>query len=394
LDAFWNALISGKSGVKTIQSFDTTDFSVRIAGEIHDLKMEDYLDAKEARRMDRFICLALIASDMAVKDAGLNLDAENHERMGVVVGSGIGGLQTIEDQVTTMLQKGPRRVSPFLIPMLIVNMASGMISIRFGLKGPNTAVVTACATGTNSIGDAFKIIQRGDADVMIAGGTEAAVSKMGIAGFANLKALSTRNDAPEKASRPFDAQRDGFVMGEGAGIVVLESLDHARQRGARIYAEVAGYGMTSDAHHITHPDPDAMGATRAMQMAIKDAGIQPETVDYVNAHGTSTDLNDKYETLAIKNVFGDRAYKIPISSTKSMTGHLLGAAGGVEAIACVMSIHTGIIHPTINYEFPDPECDLDYVPNVARKQEVTAALSNSFGFGGHNATLLFTKFVD
>lgn len=394
LDNFWKALLAGKSGVRLIEKFDVSDYPVKIAGEIQDLVLEDYMDPKEVRRTDRFVCLAVIASEMAVKDAGIDLSKEDAYRLGVMIGAGVGGLDTIEKQVAVLLERGPRRISPFLIPQLIVNMASGMVSIRFGLKGPNSAVVTACATGTNNIGDAVRIIQRGDANVMLAGGTEAAVTRTGIAGFTNMRALSTRNDDPAGASRPFDADRDGFVMGEGSGVVVLESLEHAQKRGARIYAEVAGYAMTSDAFHITHPDENAMGMTRVMELVVKDAGLKPSDVDYINAHGTSTELNDKYETTAIKNVFGEHAKKLAISSTKSMTGHLLGAGGGVEAIATTMSIYTGMVHPTINYTTPDPNCDLDYVPNVARKMPVNVAISNSFGFGGHNAALLIKKYTE
>jgi len=394
LDEFWNALTSGISGIKTITSFDTTELHVKIGGEVKNINFEDYINPKDLRRMDRFTWLVLAASAMAVKDAGIDFSLMDTHRCGVIVGSGIGGLDTIEKQNRVLVEKGPKRISPFMIPMQIINMATGYVSIQYGLRGPSSSVVTACASGTNAIGDAYKIIQRGDADVMVVGGTEAALTPLGIAGFTNLKALSTRNDEPEKASRPFDAQRDGFVMGEGSGMVILESLQTAQKRGAKIYAEVVGYGMTSDAFHITQPRPDGEGAAAAMLMAVKDAGLQPEDVDYINAHGTSTSLNDKCETLAIKKVFGEHARKLAISSTKSMTGHLLGAAGGVECIACAMTIKTGVIHPTINYEFPDPECDLDYVPNQARKQEVRTTLSNSFGFGGHNATLLLKKFAE
>ncbi len=394
LDAFWNALTSGITGIKPITSFDTAELVVKFGGEVKNLNFEEYINPKELRRMDRFTWLVLVASEMAIRDAGIDFSLLNQHRCGVIVGSGIGGLDTIEKQNRILVEKGPKRISPFMIPMQIINMAAGYVSIQYGLKGPSTSVVTACASGTNAIGDAFKIIQRGDADVMVVGGTEAALTTLGIGGFTNLKALSTRNDEPEKASRPFDAQRDGFVMGEGSGMVILESLESAQKRGVRIYAEVVGYGMTSDAFHITQPDPNGDGAAAAMKMAINDAGLQPEDVDYINAHGTSTVLNDKGETLAIKKVFGEHATKLAISSTKSMTGHLLGAAGGVECIASAMTIHTGVIHPTINYEFPDPECDLDYVPNQARKQEVRTALSNSFGFGGHNATLLLKKYTE
>lgn len=392
IPSLWNALISGKSGVGYITLFDASNYPTKIAAEVKGFLPEKYFDPKEAKRLDRFAQFALVAADMAIKDANLSLENENLNEIGVLVGSGVGGLFTIETQHTVLLQKGPSRVSPFLIPMLIIDMASGQIAIKYGFKGPNSAVVTACASGAHAIGDAFKIIQRGDASVMIAGGAEAAITPLGLAGFCAMKALSVCNDEPTRASRPFDAKRDGFVMGEGAGIVVLESLDHALARGARIYAEVIGYGMSADAYHITAPIPDGSGATLAMQRAIADAQIKPEQVSYINAHGTSTELNDKTETLAIKNVFGDYAYKIPISSTKSMIGHMLGAAGSVEFIVCVLSVYYDLIHPTINYEFPDPECDLDYVPNKARKCEVNIALSNSLGFGGHNATLIVKKY--
>ncbi|MBI2878916.1 MAG: beta-ketoacyl-ACP synthase II, partial [Candidatus Rokubacteria bacterium] len=350
------------------------------------------IEKKEVKKMDPFIHYAIAAASEAVGDAGLDLSEEDPRRVGVVVGSGIGGMGTILDHHRLLLEKGPDRISPFFIPAVITNMASGQISIRFGAKGPNSAVITACATGNHAIGDAFKIIQRGDADVMIAGGSEAIINPLTFAGFCNMRALSTRNDAPERASRPFDRDRDGFVVGEGAGVVIVESLEHALARGARIYAEVVGYGMTADAYHMTAPDPDGEGATRAMALALADAGLAPEQVGYINAHGTSTPYNDKTETMAIKQVFGEHAQRLAVSSTKSMIGHLLGAAGGVEAIATVLALYHGILHPTINYETSDPECDLDYVPNQARKQEVEVALSNGFGFGGTNATLAFRRF--
>jgi len=391
LDTFWSNLVAGKSGVTRIESFDASEFPTRIAAEIKDFNPEAYMDRKEARRMDRFVQLAVAASTMAVRDSGLepgvNVDPE---RFGVMVGSGIGGLATWEEQHTVLLEKGPKRVSPFFIPMMIANMASGQISMITGAKGPNSTAVTACATGTHSIGDSFKLIQRGDADAMICGGAEAAIRPTGIAGFCAMRAMSTRNDEPEKASRPFDIGRDGFVMGEGSGVLLLESLEHALKRGARIYAEVVGYGMSGDAYHMTEPDPD--GAARCMKRALKDAGIEPEAIDYINAHGTSTPIGDKSETAAIKMAFGDHAYKLAVSSTKSMTGHLLGAAGGIEAVILALTLKNGVIAPTINLENPDPECDLDYVPNAARKADVRTGLSNSFGFGGHNATIVMRKY--
>ena len=391
LDTFWNNLLAGKSGVSVIEGFDITEYTTKIAAEVKDWNPEDYVDRKDARKMDRFVQFAVAASLSALKDANLNIAEDTDaERVGVIVGSGIGGLSTWEEQHRQLVEKGPKRVSPFFIPMMIANMASGQISILTGAKGPNSTAVTACATGTNSIGDSFKMIQRGDADVMICGGAEATISPMGVAGFCSMRAMSVRNDEPTKASRPFDVDRDGFVMGEGSGVLILESLEHALQRGARIYGEVIGYGMSGDAHHMTDPDPE--GAARCMKRALRDAGIQPEEVNYINAHGTSTPVGDKSETKAIKIAFGDAAYKLAVSSTKSMTGHLLGAAGGVEAIASVLAIKDGIIPPTINIENQDPECDLDYVPNVARKASVNIAMSNSFGFGGHNATIIMKKY--
>jgi len=393
---FWNNLINGVSGIDVIKRFDPYSYNlpVVIAGEVKDLDFTKFLDKKEVKRMSDFVKFAMIAAKEAVKDSGIDLDKIDLTRAGVIVGTGIGGLRDIENQQTLLLEKGVKKVSPFFIPSGISNMASGYISIEFGFKGPNSCVVTACATGTHSIGDAFKIIQRGDADVMIAGGTESAITPLGIAGFANMKALSTRNDEPQKASRPFDAERNGFVMGEGAGILVLEELEHAKKRGAKIYAEVVGYGLTGDAYHITAPCADADGAKRVISMALNDAKLNPEDVDYVNAHGTSTPLNDKVETLALKEVFKDHAYKLKVSSNKSMIGHLLGAAGAVEAVATAMTIKEGIIPPTINYEHPDPECDLDYVPNKAIEYPVKVAISNSFGFGGTNACLAFKAYED
>jgi 3-oxoacyl-[acyl-carrier-protein] synthase II len=390
----WNALVAGKSGAGNITYFDAKDYATRIAAEVKSFAPENYMDAKEAKRLERFVSFAIAAAKQAITDSGLNLDQEDLERIGVIVGTGIGGLDLLERQHSVLLEKGPKRVTPFLIPMMIINMASGMISMLYKLKGPNTALATACATGSHAIGDAFKIIERGDADVMVCGGTESSITPLGIAGFCSMKAMSTRNDEPQRASRPFDAQRDGFVMGEGSGVVVLEALEHAIKRNARIYAEIAGYGMTADAYHITAPAPGGEGAARSMVMAIKDAELKPEQVDYINAHGTSTDLNDKFETMAIKQVFGEYAYKLPISSTKSMIGHLLGAAGGVEFVVSVLSIVNNKITPTINYENPDPDCDLDYVPNQSRDAQVNVAISNSLGFGGHNATLLVKRFQE
>ncbi|EHQ62339.1 3-oxoacyl-(acyl carrier protein) synthase II [Paenibacillus dendritiformis C454] len=390
LDTLWRSLMEGKSGISQIETFDTTDYPTKIASSVKDFNPEDYIDKKETRRMDRFVQFGIAASKKALEDAGLDMDQTNRDRVGVIVGSGIGGLGTWEEQHRILLEKGVKRVSPFFIPMMIANMASGHISMMIGARGPNTAAVSACATGTHSIGDAFKIIQRGDADVMICGGAEATIRPIGMAGFCAMRAMSTRNDEPERASRPFDVDRDGFVMGEGSGVLVLESLEHALQRGARIYAEVAGYGMSADAHHITEPDPE--GPALCMTRAIQDAGFQPEQIDYINAHGTSTPVGDKSETRAIKAALGDHARNVAISSTKSMTGHLLGAAGGVEAVICALTLQHGMIPPTINLEIQDPECDLDYVPNVPRKADVRTAMSNSFGFGGHNATVVLTKY--
>ncbi|AEI44381.1 beta-ketoacyl-ACP synthase II [Paenibacillus mucilaginosus] len=390
-ETFWNSLLAGKSGISLIESFDVSEYPTRIASEIKDFNAEDYVERKEARKMDRYVQLAVAATKMALKDADLNpKEGVDAERIGVYVGSGIGGLSTWEEQHKILLEKGPKRVSPFFIPMMIANMAAGMISMLTGAKGPNSTAVTACATGTHSIGDAFKAIQYGEADAMICGGAEATISPTGVAGFCAMRAMSTRNDEPEKASRPFDTDRDGFVMGEGAGILILESLEHAQKRGAKIYAEVIGYGRSGDAYHMTDPDPD--GAARCMAKAVKDAGIEPQAVDYINAHGTSTPVGDRSETTAIKKAFGEHAYKLAVSSTKSMTGHLLGAAGGVEAIVCALALKNGKIPPTINLENQDPECDLDYVPNTAREASLNVAMSNSFGFGGHNATIVLKKY--
>ncbi|WP_332286110.1 beta-ketoacyl-ACP synthase II [Bacillus velezensis] len=387
----WKNAIGGVSGIGPITRVESDEYPAKVAAELKDFNIENHMDKKEARKMDRFTQYAVVAAKMAVQDAGLNITDEIAPRVGVWVGSGIGGLETLESQFEIFLTKGPRRVSPFFVPMMIPDMATGQISIALGAKGVNSCTVTACATGTNSIGDAFKVIQRGDAVAMITGGTEAPLTRMSFAGFSANKALSTNPD-PKTASRPFDKNRDGFVMGEGAGIIVLEELEHALARGAKIYGEIVGYGSTGDAYHITAPAQDGEGGARAMQEAIKDAGIKPEEIDYINAHGTSTYYNDKYETKAIKTVFGDHAYKLAVSSTKSMTGHLLGAAGGIEAIFSVMAIKDGIIPPTINIETPDEECDLDYVPDKAREQDVNIVLSNSLGFGGHNATLIFKKY--
>ena len=391
-EEFWAALLQGKSGIGPITRFDAGPLPTKIAGEVKGFDSLRFIDKKDDRKLDPFLKYAIACAAMAVEDAGLNVERVDRTRFGVLVGSGIGGITTLLETHKVLLEKGPDRVSPFFIPMLIINMASGLISMRFGAKGPNSSIVTACATGNHAIGDAMKIIQRNDADVMIAGGSEAIILPLTFAGFCQMKAMSTRNDEPTRASRPFDAARDGFVCGEGGGLLVLESLDHALARDARIYAEVVGYGMTGDAHHMTAPDPEADGAARAMSLAVRDAGIEPSTVGYINAHGTSTPYNDKSETMAIKRVFGEHARKLAVSSTKSMTGHLLGAAGGIEAIATALAIHHGVLPPTINYENPDPDCDLDYVPNQARKQDVEIALSNAFGFGGTNATLVFRKY--
>jgi 3-oxoacyl-[acyl-carrier-protein] synthase II len=393
LNTLWNNLISGKSGVSTITSFDASELSTRIAAEVRDFNPEDFIDRKDARRMDRFVHFAVAASKLAMQDADLNIGTNaDPERTGVIIGSGIGGLGTWEEQHTILLEKGHKRVSPFFIPMMIANMASGYVSMLTGAKGPNTTIVTACATGSHSIGDSARIIERGDADVMICGGAEATIRMVGMTGFCQLRAMSTRNDEPERASRPFDVDRDGFVMGEGAGVLILESLEHALARGARIYAEVVGYGMSADAHHMTDPAPGGEGAVRCMRMAIRDAGIDVKDIDYINAHGTSTPVGDKSEIAAIKTVFGEHATSVLVNSTKSMTGHLLGAAGGLEAIISALVIGHGVVPPTINVDNQDPECDLDVVPNEARQAKVDIAMSNSFGFGGHNATLILKRY--
>ena len=388
---FWDALKQGKSGISKITAFDPTDFTSQIAGEVKDFDPTKYLSSKDVRRTDRFVQFAIAASRSAVEDTGLSMEKIDKSRFGVIIGSGIGGIHTIEREHKVLLKDGPSRISPFFIPMLIVNMASGKVSMDLGVKGPNTCVATACATGTHAIGDAFKTIQRNDADFMLCGGTEAAITPMGFGGFCAARSLSTRNDEPQRASRPFDKDRDGFIMSEGSGIVILEEYEHAKNRGAKIYAELIGYAMSGDAFHMTAPDPEARGAVLCMTNCIKDAGIKPEDVDYINAHGTSTQLNDKTETLAIKKVFKEHAYKLKISSTKSMIGHLLGASGGVECAVTALSIKEGLITPTINYETPDPECDLDYVPNKTIKADIKIALSNSLGFGGHNCTIALKK---
>ncbi len=392
VDGFWQNITSGVSGVERLTLLDTSNLDVKIGAEIKEFDPAQYMDRKEVKRTDRFVHFAVAATQMALADSGLEINSANADEIGVVIGSGIGGMKTFEEQYRTCLEKGPKRVSPFFIPMMIPDMASGFVSIVTGAKGPNHTVVTACASGTHSIGDSFRIIQNGEADAMITGGSEAAITQLTYGGFSSAGALSTNNDDPKGASRPFDLNRDGFVMGEGSGILLLEELEHAKRRGAKIYAEVVGFGESGDAYHMTSPDPEGAGAAKAMRRAISDAGITPEKISYINAHGTSTAANDKLETMAIKNVFGEAAYRIPVSSTKSMTGHLLGAAGGVEAIISVLALKHGTIPPTINYQTPDPECDLDYVPNQARKSVLEYVLSNSLGFGGHNACLAFKKY--
>jgi len=386
----WRGLLEGRSGIGRITKFDPAAFACQIAGEVHGFEPETWIEKKEVKKSDTFIHYAVAAAQMAVDDAKLDPKTCDHERLGVIIGSGIGGLPLIEEMHTKMLERGPSRVSPFFIPGLIINLAAGQISIRFNCKGPNSAPATACATGAHAIGDAFKVIQRDDADVMFAGGTEAVVTPLAVGGFAAMRALSTRNDEPQRASRPWDLNRDGFVMGEGAGVLLLEEREHALRRGATIYCELTGYGMSSDAYHITSPAEDGSGMINVMRRALKDAGLQPADIGYINAHGTSTPLGDKAETVAIKGVFGEHAYKLAVSSTKSMTGHLLGAAGGLEAAISAMVVKEGMLPPTINHETPDPDCDLDYVPNQARPKQVRHVLSNSFGFGGTNATLVFS----
>jgi len=388
----WKGLLEGRSGIRKISHFDPTNLPCQIAGEVPDFKIDQFIEAKEQKKMDRFIHLGLAASMMAMNNSGLKITKDNSDRVGVIVGAGIGGLPAIEHYSKVLQEKGYKRITPFFIPMTIINLVSGHISIRFGAKGPNSAVATACASGTHAIGDAFKLIQRGVADAMIAGGAEAVITPLGVAGFSAMKALSTRNNEPERASRPFDRDRDGFVMGEGAGILILEEMEYAIKRGAKVYAEIIGYGMTGDAYHITTPSPKGEGAALCMTATLKDANIRPEVISYINAHGTSTKYGDELETMAIKKVFGEHAYKLAVSSTKSMTGHLLGAAGGVEAVISVLTIINNIVPPTINLENPDPDCDLDYVPNTARAMNVDMVMSNSFGFGGTNACIVFRKY--
>jgi 3-oxoacyl-[acyl-carrier-protein] synthase II len=392
VDETWQALCAGKSGIAEISRFDPNGYATRIAGQVKGFDPADHLPKKEAKRTSAFIAYAIAATRMALADSGLKIDESNGDRVGVLTGCGLGGLHILEEVTRIVDKKGPKRVTPFFIPMMIGNMAPGMISIHFGAKGPNASVATACAAGSHAIGDAANMIRNGTADAMIAGGVESTITETAIAGFNAMKALSTRNDEPEKASRPFDADRDGFVIGEGCGIMILETMDAALARGATIYAEVVGYGMSGDGYHMTSPSPDGDGAVRCMQAAIDDAGLTNESVDYINAHGTSTPLNDLYETRAIKTVFKEHAYTLCVSSTKSMTGHLLGGAGGIEGVFSALTIHHGMIPPTINYETQDEECDLDYVPNTARKKEINVVMSNSFGFGGTNATLIFKKF--
>ncbi len=390
----WQGLLTGKSGIGAITSFDTTGFETTIAGEIKDFTPETYMSPKLVKRMDRFVQIAVATAVLAMEDGKLEITPDLQPHVGSIVGCGLGGLATIEKYHKILLEKGPKRISPFFIPMLIPNMAPGMVAMHFGAQGPNTSTVTACASGAHAIGDAFKTIQRGAAKAMITGGVESVITPLGVAGFNSLKALSTHNDAPEKASRPFDLNRDGFVMAEGGGIIIIEELEFAKARGAKIYAEVAGYGLSGDAYHMTAPSPDGTGAVLCMQQALADARLHLDSVDHINAHGTSTPLNDVSETMAIKKVFGERAYKIPVSATKSMTGHLLGGAGAVEAVVSILSLINNVAPPTINYETPDPECDLDYVPNQARQVPIDVVMSNSFGFGGTNAVLVFKKFSE
>lgn len=394
-DAFWQGLLAGKSGITKTTRFDASEYTAQVAGEVKDFEPNDFIDKKEAKRMDRNAQFAVAASKLAIEDAKLEITEENADRVGAYIGTGIGGIETLHKQYETLFDKGPSRISPFFVPMMIGNMAAGQVSITFGLKGPSSCIVTACASGTNSIGDAFRVIQRGDADVMLAGGTEACISPAAVAGFCSMKALcSDFNEEPTRASRPFDKNRSGFVMGEGSGVVVLETLEHAKQRGAHIYAELVGYGSNSDAYHITSPSPGGAQAAKCMQLALNDAAMNPQDIDYINAHGTSTSMNDETETMAVKTVFGDHAYDLAMSSIKSMTGHLLGAAGGIECIATALTVEQDMMPPTINYETPDEGLDLDYVPNEARQKTVNAALTNSLGFGGHNACLILRKYAE
>lgn len=391
IDVFWPRMVAGENGIHRITSMDPSAFTTQIAGEVTDFDAEDWLDRKEAKRIDRFIAFAVAGASMALKDSGLPTEGEISEEIGVLIGSGIGGLTFLGEQIRRLFFEGPGKVSPFLVPYMIPDMASGFVSIVHGLKGPNTCVVSACSTGADAIGVAYHTIKRGDAVAMVTGGCEAPINEIGLAGFCAARAMSTRNDEPERASRPFDAERDGFVIAEGAGVLILEDYDHARARGAKMLAEVVGYGITGDGYHITMPDPEGDGAYRAMKMALRKAGLAPGDIQYINAHGTSTPYNDKFETMAIKRAFGDHAYKLGVSSTKSMIGHTLGAAGAIEALVAILAMREGVMPPTINYENPDPECDLDYVPNKSRKAEIGAVLSNSFGFGGHNVSLVFKK---
>lgn len=392
-DEYFNALRNGKVGIDMIESFDTTDFVTKIAGEVKDFDPSLYINKKEAKRMDRFTQFAVSAAKLCLDDSAIDVEKTDMDRFGVILGSGIGGMETLEKEHQKLLEKGPKRVSPLLIPMMIVNMCSGQVAMTFGCKGPNTTVVTACASSTNAMGDAFKMIERGDANLMLTGGTEASITPFGMAGFCTMKAMSTRNDDPKNASRPFDLDRDGFVMGEGSGILLFEELEHAIARGAKIYGEVAGFGLSSDAYHITTPAPNGEGAARSMKMAVNDAGITPDKIDYVNAHGTSTPYNDKFETMAIKTVFEEHAYNLCVSSTKSMTGHLLGASGAIEFISCLLAVNENFVHGTMGYHTPDPELDLNYLPNKGEEREVHYALSNSLGFGGHNATIVVKKYA-
>ena len=389
VETFWANILAGKSAVGQVGAFDTTDYTCRIAAEVSDFDASQYMPPKEVRRNDRYTHFAVAATKRAIENSGLDPSKVDSDRFGVFIGSGIGGMWTIENQSRILFERGPRKISPFMIPSLIANMASGIVAIELGARGPNFSIVSACATATHCIGEALRTLRFGDADVMVAGGSEAAITPLGFAGFCAMKAMSTRNDAPSQASRPFDKNRDGFIMGEGSGILVLETLEHARARGARIYCEISGYGCSCDAFHITQPDPEGRGLSLAMTKAIANAGIAPEEIDYINAHGTSTPYNDKFETMAVKKVLGEHAYKIKMSSTKSMTGHLLGAAGGIEAAICAKTIQTGEIAPTINYDNPDPDCDLDYVPNTKQSAAVKTVLSNNLGFGGQNASLVF-----
>ncbi len=393
-DEFWSSVKNGVCGVDKVTNFDATEYKCQIAAEVKDFDPAEYIDKKEARKMDRYTQFGVIAADEAMKNSGLDMEKEDAWRIGVITGSGVGGMATLEEQHTSLMEKGPGRVSPFFVPMMISNMAAAQIAIKYGARGANENVVAACASGTNAIGNAFNIIRRGDCDAIIAGGAEASITPFAFAGFCSMKAMSTNNDDPKNASRPFDAERDGFVMGEGAGFVVLEELEHAKARGANIICEVVGYGITNDAYHITSPIPGGEGGAKAMEFALQSAGIAPEDIDYINAHGTSTKYNDSFETEAIKKTFGEHAKKLMVSSTKSMTGHLLGAAGGIEAIACALALKDGFVPATINYKTPDPECDLDIVPNEGRKTDIRYAMSNSLGFGGHNSSIVFKKYND